>query len=144
MSKLADFLRAYRLLGKHGDYDTSVAGAIGEAYAEEVLGMVKADAGAKGVDGMIDGRKVQVKCKAPRKGYHGLSQQYAAISHKNHGAAEDLVVVMIDKYGGITHMGPIPIETLRYTENARERRYPLNHLMADWELLKQRRLTNAP
>jgi hypothetical protein len=56
MSKLKDFLEAYRLLGKHGDYDTSIAGAIGEAYAEERLGMEKAPAGEKGYDGWIAGR----------------------------------------------------------------------------------------
>ena len=50
MSKLEDFLKAYHLLGKHGDYDTSIAGAIGEAYAEEALGMEKAEAGTKGID----------------------------------------------------------------------------------------------
>jgi hypothetical protein len=42
---------------------------IGEAYAEEVLGMEKAEAGRKGIDGIINGRKVQVKSKAPRKVY---------------------------------------------------------------------------
>jgi hypothetical protein len=133
MSKLEDFLKAYQLLGKHGDYDTAIAGAIGEAYAEEVLGMEKAEAGEKGIDGVIKGRKVQVKSKAPRKVYDSLSQQYAAISHKNHGLAEDLVVVLIDKVGGITHLGPVPIDTLRFAENARERRYPLNHLKKIWE-----------
>ena len=46
MSELKDFLEAYSLLGKHGDYDTSIAGAIGEAYAEEVLGMEKVNAGS--------------------------------------------------------------------------------------------------
>ena len=63
MSKLDDFLEAYRLLGKHGDYDTSIAGALGEAYAEEVLGMEKAEAGTKGIDGIIDGRKFRLKAK---------------------------------------------------------------------------------
>ena len=134
MSKLKDFLEAYRLLGKHGDYDTSIAGAIGEAYAEETLGMEKAPAGEKGYDGWIAGRKVQVKSKAPRKVYDSLSQQYAAISHKNRGLAEDLVVVLIDKVGGITHLGPIPIDTLQFGENkkTRERRYPLHHLQKTW------------
>ena len=37
-----------------GDYDTSISGAIGEIYAEEVLGMVKADKGTKGIDGHIN------------------------------------------------------------------------------------------
>jgi hypothetical protein len=128
MSKLDDFLEAYRLLGKHGDYDTSIAGAIGEAYAEEVLGMEKAEAGAKGIDGIINGRKVQVKSKAPRKVYNSLAQQYAAITHKNHGIADDLVVVLIDQDSEITHLGPVPIDKLYYTETATERRYPLHRL----------------
>jgi hypothetical protein len=128
MSKLDDFLEAYRLLGKHGDYDTSIAGALGEAYAEEVLGMEKAEAGTKGIDGIINGRKVQVKSKAPRKVYNSLKQQYAAITHKNHGLADDLVVVLIDQDSEITHLGPVPINKLHYTENEKERRYPLHRL----------------
>jgi hypothetical protein len=135
MSKLDDFLEAYRLLGKHGDYDTSIAGAIGEAYAEEVLGMEKAAAGTKGIDGIINGRKVQVKSKAPRKVYDRLSQQYAAISRKNRGLSEDLLVVLIDKVGGITHLGPVSIDALPFGENKKtgERRYPLHHLEKTWK-----------
>ena len=133
MTKLDDFLEAYRLLGKHGDYDTSIAGAIGEAYAEERLGMKKVPAGTKGVDGTINGRKVQVKGKSPRVKYNGLAGIYAAIPHNNHGLAEDLVVVLIDKDGDITHLGPVPIDTLKYRENAQERRYPLNYLERTWK-----------
>jgi hypothetical protein len=128
MSKLEDFLKAYHLLGKHGDYDTSIAGAIGEAYAEEALGMEKAEAGTKGIDGIINGRKVQIKSKAPRKVYNSLAQQYAAITHKNHGLADDLVVVLIDQDSEITHLGPVPIDKLHYTENETERRYPLHRI----------------
>jgi hypothetical protein len=133
MSKLNDFLEAYRLLGKHGDYDTSIAGAIGEAYAEEVLGMEKAEAGTKGIDGIIKGRKVQVKTKAPRKEYNSLAHQYAAISHKNHGLADDLVVVLIDQDGEITHLGPVQIDKLHFTENKIERRYRLDGLRENVE-----------
>jgi hypothetical protein len=125
-NKLKDFMEAYRLLGKHGDYDTSIAGAIGEAYAEEKLGMEKAPAGTKGYDGWIAGRKVQVKTKAPRKAYDSLAHQYAAITHKNHGLADDLVVVLIDQDSEITHLGPVQIDKLHYTENKTERRYRLD------------------
>jgi hypothetical protein len=71
---------------------------------------------------------VQVKSKAPRKVYNSLAQQYAAISHKNHGLADDLIVVLIDQDNEITHLGPVPIDKLHYTENEKERRYPLHRL----------------
>ena len=63
MSKLELILEAKAILRKCGNYDTSIAGAIGEIYAEEKLGMVKAKKGEKGYDSILNGKKLQVKTK---------------------------------------------------------------------------------
>ena len=128
MNKLNDFMKARALLAKHGHYDTTIAGAIGEAYAEEVLGMVKADARTKGYDGMLNGRKLQVKAKMPREEYEKINQHYAAISHKNVGHADDMLVVMISPEGKLSHLGPMAIDDMKFTKNDVERRYFLGQL----------------
>ena len=46
-----------------GDYDTTIAGAIGEVYAEVKLGLRKAPRGTKGIDGWINERGVSIKTK---------------------------------------------------------------------------------
>ena len=131
-SKLADFLEAKRLLGRHGSYDTSIAGAIGEAYAEEILGMEKAEVGTRGYDGWWNGRKIQVKTKAPEDYYPSLNDQYAAIRNSNHGIADDLLVVMIDPGDNtLSHLGPRAIDDLDYHPTPIERRYPLGQFVEE-------------
>jgi hypothetical protein len=131
--KLADFMEAYRLLGKHGHYDVSIAGAIAEAYAEEVLGMEKAPAGTAGFDGFLNGRKLQVKGKSPRTTY-ALNRHYAAIRHENDGLADDLFVLMITpETNELIEFGPVPIEGLRGYSNQTQKRYYLHHIQQAME-----------
>lgn len=99
------------MLSKHGNYDISIAGAIAEAYAEEMLGMEKAPAGEKGIDGWINGRSVQVKGKAPRTDY-ALSNMYAGINEKNYGVADDLFVLLIRPDMSLQAFGPVAINQL--------------------------------
>ncbi len=124
MSRLKKIMELRRQLRELGDYDTSIAGAIGEIYAEEVLGMVKADKGTKGIDGHINGRAVQVKTKdgKPRPN----TQVYAGIKLNKH-LAQDLVMIMIEG-DEISHVGPAPIDELPFYENKTERRYYLSKL----------------
>lgn len=111
MNKLEKALKARALLKECGEYDTSIAGAIGEIYAEDVLGMVKANRGESGYDGTINGRRVQVKGKEPFA--KDEKRYYVAISHKNIGKAQDLVVVLLGVHGVEGHIGSVPIEKLK-------------------------------
>ena len=54
--RLQKMLQAFRLLRECGNYDTSISGALGEVYAEEILGMDKGKRGLEKVDGWINGR----------------------------------------------------------------------------------------
>jgi hypothetical protein len=87
---------------KEGGYDSGIAGALGEMYAVEKLGMVKAPRGAKGFDGWINGRTVSVKAKEPVK--RGLSAQFAPVRNSVLGLADDLLVVSINEDGTMSHM----------------------------------------
>ncbi len=99
------------MLAKHGNYDISIAGAVAEAYAEETLGMVKAEAGLKGIDGWINGRSVQVKGKAPRIDRH-LSQLYVSIGKASDGLAQHLFVLLIRPDMSFQPFGPVRIDRL--------------------------------
>lgn len=110
MNNLEKALKARSLLNDCGDYDSAIAGAVGEIYAEEVLGMIKAGRGTRGYDGKIGGREVQVKSKEPLSKKESV--YYVGISHKNIGKAKDLVVVILGKEGVEGHYGPVPLERL--------------------------------
>jgi hypothetical protein len=64
--RLKKMMEAFKLLRECGDYDTSISGAVGEVYAEDVLGMDKSERGMDGIDGWINGRSVQIKTKEIR------------------------------------------------------------------------------
>lgn len=125
MSRLKKILEIRKQLRELGDYDTSIAGAVGEVYAEEVLGMVKAPRGEKAIDGYINGRSVQIKTKdgMPRTD----SAMYAGVRLGREAFIEDLLVVMIDG-DSVTHLGPVPLKDLPYTENKTERRHYINKI----------------
>tara|TARA_R110000868_G_scaffold401771_1_gene677428 strand:- start:277 stop:738 length:462 start_codon:yes stop_codon:yes gene_type:complete len=111
------------------DYDLSVCGPIGEAYAEEVLGMVKAPKLTKGYDGIIADKKVQVKAKVlVRKLNSGF---YVAINPNNIGFADDLLIVCIPTDGTQPyHIGPVPFAELQYkTDSVGLYRYYYNHII---------------
>jgi hypothetical protein len=128
--RLSKMLEARRLLKECGDYDSSIAGALGEVYAEERLGMEKAPKGMSAYDGTIEGRKVQVKTK--ECGNRKLSSRYVAISKKNRGKAEDLVVVLLDDEtpGSIRHLGPVPLRSINPRDSGMQLRYMYNDIKA--------------
>ena len=64
-------------------YDTGCVGALGEIYAEEVLGMEKATRGEKAIDGYINGRSVSVKTFEFPPNFKSVS--YRTVTHKNVG-----------------------------------------------------------
>lgn len=127
MSRLKKILELRRQLRELGSYDTSISGAVGEIYAEEVLGMVKAPKGAKGIDGHINGRAVQVKTKDGKE--RSDSAVYASVRHGLEKEVEDLVVVMIQG-DEVTHFGPVPLAQIPYADHKQGRRYYLNKIKA--------------
>lgn len=100
LNQILDFYKQFR----DGGYDSGIAGAIGEIYAIEKLGMIKAPRGTPGFDGWIDGRKVSVKTKEPKVAHRTLSQQFAPVKTHLLGMADDLLVVSIADDLTITHM----------------------------------------
>lgn len=131
MNRLEKMLQARQLLKECGEYDTSIAGAVGEVYAEEILSMEKAPRGERGYDGIIDGRKVQVKTKERLRKTESAS--YVAISSKCVGLADDLLVIYFDSDDKLNHLGPIAIDQLVGTKTPRETRYSVKHLRSKFE-----------
>jgi hypothetical protein len=131
MSRLEKMLVARSLLMECGNYDNSILGALGEVYAEEELGMTKAERGQKGYDGLINNRRVQVKAKEYLR--DAKSQSYVAINLKNINSADDLIVVYFKNDGSLSHFGPVSLEGLHkmgyYKDNATQRRYGINKIM---------------
>ena len=95
------------------DYDGSTMTAVAEMWAEEHLGMVKAEKGREGYDGILpNGRKLQVKSK--KFGAHKDSSTYITLSKSTSGLADDLVVVFVDHETCDVkrQIGPVPIDRL--------------------------------
>ena len=103
-------VRAHRLLR---DYDGSTMTAAAEIWAEEKLGMVKAEKGTAGFDGTLpDGRKLQVKSK---KAYaHSDAGTYVELSKSTLELADELLIIFVDdETCGVTRtVGPVPIGEL--------------------------------
>jgi len=132
MTKIQKMLAARELLKECGEYDTAIAGAIAEVYAEEILMMQKAPRGERGYDGIINGRKVQVKGKEwIRK---NESASYIAISVNCTGLADDILVVYFDEGDNLSHIGPVRIENIdKGYKNSRETRYSISQIRLAWE-----------
>ncbi len=131
MNRLEKILQARQLLKECGEYDTAIAGAVGEVYAEEMLSMEKAPRGERGYDGVINGRKVQVKTKERLRANESAS--YVAISLRCTGMADDLLVIYFDHDDALRHIGPIAISLLEGTETPRETRYSVKKLRMHFE-----------
>jgi hypothetical protein len=135
VNRLEKMLQARQLLKECGDYDTAIAGAVGEVYAEVMLSMEKAPRGERGYDGVINGRKVQVKGKEWLR--HHESASYVAISLKCVGHADDILVVYFDQNGDLAHIGPVDIGKIeKKNTNMREIRYSIKQIRAAWESTK--------
>lgn len=108
-------------------YDNGLMGAIGELYAEIELGMEKAARGAKGYDGIINGRKVSVKSK--ERVYEQPSVAYAQINDNVAGLADDLLIVQMDEVGKLSHY-LAPLNMLKGRKVAGGVRYYLKEIIA--------------
>jgi hypothetical protein len=113
--RLDRMLSCYRTLAQCGNYDSAITGAIGEVYAEEMLGMTKGERGLAGVDGWINDRAVQVKTKEINKNWtsKALSQRYVPISQGREVDVDDLIVILahpeaiwVHYYGPIAALKP--------------------------------------
>ena len=128
MDKLEKILRIYAQLKELGDYDTTIAGAIGEVYAEVKLGLRKAPRGTKGIDGWINERGVSIKTKEHDKRLH--SEVYGQISNKNldNKDLQDILIVILDGNNIPMHYGPCPIEKLNGRSHEKSKRFFLNDI----------------
>lgn len=112
LNRLEIAQKAYRMICALGDYDNSVMGVVGEVYAEEVLGMIKAPAGQRGYDGILNGRRLSVKAK--KHGAHSDSATYASISDKVAPHVDDILVVFVATDGSIARViGPVALGLLK-------------------------------
>lgn len=128
LCRLAKVQLAYRLLVECGDYDNSVMGAVGEVYAEEVLGMEKAPKGTKGYDGWLNGRRLSVKAKVSEA--HSDSGTYVSISDKSRENVDDLVVVFVSKDGSLDRViGPFPLDWTRSRQHSQGPRYVVSDML---------------
>ncbi len=126
-SRLEKILRIRAELKELGDYDTSIAGAVGEIYAEEILGMQKVPRGTAGFDGHINGRRVAVKAKEENN--RRPSETYVEVREKVLDQVDDLLVVELANGIRPTHLGPIPINELAGRPNkSRKTRYYLSEI----------------
>ena len=107
MDKRDLLIKAHRLLR---EYDGSTVTAAAEIWAEEKLGMDKADKGAAGFDGILpNGRKLQVKSK--KAGAHSDAGTFVRLSKSTLELADDLLIVFVDdETCDVTRtVGPVPI-----------------------------------
>lgn len=92
------------------------AAKIAEDWAEENLGMKKAEVNQKGYDGTLPNkRRLQVKSK--KHGAHRASGAYIELNEdgiSGNDAADDLLIVFVDwETGKVTGtVGPVPIDCL--------------------------------
>ena len=103
--RLQKMMEAFKLLRECGNYDTSISGAVGEVYAEDVLGMDKSERGMDGIDGWINGRSVQVKTKEIRDNWceKPLSSRFVQIREGKQNNVDDLIVIMVHPTSVWTH-----------------------------------------
>ena len=115
--RLKKMMEAFKLLRECGDYDTSISGAVGEVYAEDVLGMDKSERGMDGIDGWINGRSVQIKTKEIRDNWveKPLSSRFVQIREGKQNNVDDLIVIMVHPtsvwthyYGAISALESLP------------------------------------
>lgn len=117
-NRLDKALQIRAMINDLGDYDCSFVGAIGEIYAEEKLGMIKAERHTSNIDGHINGRAVQVKSRnLPGR----AAAHYVAIRNGKWEGVDDLVVVILD--GDDLFHYQEPLEGLKYYQTKVERRY---------------------
>jgi hypothetical protein len=113
-AELRETVKRQRVLAvklRHAGLPSDPIGALGELYAQEVLGMTPAPPSTAGFDGWINGRTVSVKT-AERLRSPG--KHYAGIGKNAQGKAQDLLMVWLDEEGNVQHLGPVPFERIKY------------------------------
>ena len=91
-TRLQEIEKAHHLLK---DYDGSTVTAVAEIWAEENLGMKKAERGNAGYDGTLpDGRALEVKSK--KHGANSASATYITLSKSSIQHAESVLIVFVD------------------------------------------------
>jgi len=112
-------------LAHSGLYDSGLAGPVGESIAITRYGMTKAPRGAKGYDGIINGRRVSVKTKEPTK--RTDTQQYVVIREPE--LADDVLVIQL--YADGTHTATIaPIAQIKFSPHEQGPRYTVKNIKA--------------
>ena len=87
-------------LKEWGEYDNSLGGTIAELFAVEELGMEKAPAGEKAIDGWIMNRRVQVKAKDSRKIYRNKdTKHYVQIKIEHKELIDDILLIFVTDEG---------------------------------------------
>ena len=126
--KLQTVFAIREFLQELGSYENSIDGLLGEVYAEEKIGMIKANANEKSIDGKIGEKTIQVKTKGGAKNYRD-SQHYISLNVKNEEMV-DLLLMVIIKDKQIHSHGPcerIKI-TGRTQKDEKTKRYYLNDI----------------
>jgi len=134
-NKLEKIFQVLQDLHALGAYDTNIAGAIGEIYAEEVLGLIKAPRGTKGYDGTINSRKVSVKTKEHDR--TPKSRAYAQIEAKNFDLIDDLLLVFIHNNESCSHLGPFALAEIKHLGKTSAKRTSLRFYQKDLEAINQ-------
>ena len=109
------------------EFDTGLVGMIGELFAIEKLGMVKAPRGSAGFDGWLNGRKVSVKTRQPNN--MKLSAQYAGVKARHIGLADDLLSISIGNDRAIEYrLASFAEWQYTQTKDGNEYRFKLNKI----------------
>jgi len=91
-ARLREIEKAHHLLK---DYDGSTVTAVAEIWAEENLGMRKAEKGTEGYDGTLpNGRRLEVK--STKHGAHSDSGTYIPLSPSQIQYADCVLIVFVD------------------------------------------------
>ena len=112
-------------IARSGLYDSGLAGPTGESIAITQYGMTKAPKGAKGYDGIINGRRVSVKTKEPTK--RNDARQYVVIRQPE--LADDLLLIQLHVDG--THTATMaPIAQIKFSPHEQGPRYTAKNIKA--------------
>jgi len=129
-ARLQEIEKAHHILK---DYDGSTVTAIAEIWAEENLGMRKAERGTAGYDGILpNGCKLQVKSK--KHGAHSDSRTYFTLSGPSIQCADCVLIVFVD-YDSCRvkrcPIGPVSMEKIKQVgrKGKRETRYYISDIL---------------
>lgn len=129
--KLEIVMAMRMLLTKLGDYENVLDGLIGEIYAEHKFNLVKSKAYTKNIDGLINGKRTQIKTKGGKKKYSN-SQHYIEINNSARDSIDALLMVVINAKSKIRSFGPFDrakCDSYSKLQTNGRRRYYLNRMI---------------